>query len=177
MSLFLRPGEIINKLKEKKYIFNSMVGADFGCGSGYFTAILSKEVGVDGKIYAIDVDEQVLKEAQEFIASLKISNVKFLHQDLEVNSGLDSNSLDFVFISQVLYQSEKPEKIIEEARRVLKNDGFLIILEPQKNNILFKKYNIYDPQFVFNILQKHNFKIIEIDQSENYYLIIGQKNE
>jgi ubiquinone/menaquinone biosynthesis C-methylase UbiE len=134
--MFLRPGEIVQHLRDKKYVLQGMKGADFGCGTGYFTALLAEEVGAEGRIYAIDVDEEAIKEAQEFISQFGLRNVKFLHQDLEINSGLENNSLDFVFISQVLYQSDEPQKIISEAKRVLKEKGYLIVLEPQKRKSL-----------------------------------------
>ncbi|GIW67181.1 MAG: hypothetical protein KatS3mg096_049 [Candidatus Parcubacteria bacterium] len=173
--MFLRPGEIIQHLREKKYILPSIKGADFGCGAGYFTALLAQEVGPSGKIYAIDIDEEVLKEAQEFVSQFGLHNIKFLNQDLEINSGLEDNSLDFVFISQVLYQAEDPEKIIQESRRVLKDKGYLIILEPQRENLLFAGQKIYDPQEICRLVEKENFKIKEIEQSSNYYLIVSQK--
>ncbi len=173
--MFLKPGEIIQKLREKKYILKGMNGADFGCGSGYFTALLAREVTPEGKIYAIDIQEDTIKEAQEFLRNLNIFNVKFLIQDLEINSGLPENYLDFVFISQVLYQSEKPEKIIESAYKALKYGGFLIILEPQAENILLRGQKAYKPEEIISILENFNFKIKEIDQNSNYYLVISQK--
>jgi ubiquinone/menaquinone biosynthesis C-methylase UbiE len=173
--MFLRPGEIIRKLREKKYVLPGMNGADFGCGSGYFTSLLAKEVGADGKIYAIDVQEDVIKEAQEFLKNLNINNVTFLVKDLEINSGLENNTLDFVFISQVLYQSDELEKIIKEAFRVLRHGGYLIILEPQPESLLFSNQKSYRPEEITFLLEKNNFKIIEIEQDSNYYLLIVQK--
>jgi ubiquinone/menaquinone biosynthesis C-methylase UbiE len=173
--MFLRPGEIVQHLRDKKYILQGMKGADFGCGTGYFTSLLAQEVGHLGKIYAIDIDDEVIKEAQEFIDQFGLRNVKFLHQDLEINSGLEDNSIDFVFISQVLYQSDEPYKIISEAKRVLKEKGYLIILEPQKENPLFTGQRVHNIQEVVNLIEKEGFKIIEIEQTSNYYLVVGQK--
>jgi ubiquinone/menaquinone biosynthesis C-methylase UbiE len=173
--MFLRPGEIIQHLRDKKYVLQGMKGADFGCGTGYFTALLAQEVGHSGKIYAIDIDEEVIKEAREFIDQFGLRNVKFLHQDLEINSGLENNSLDFIFISQVLYQSDEPYKIISEAKRVLKEKGYLIVLEPQKENPLFTGQRVHNFQDIINLMEKEGFKIIEIEQTSNYYLVVGQK--
>jgi ubiquinone/menaquinone biosynthesis C-methylase UbiE len=173
--MFLRPGEIVQHLRDKKYVLQGMKGADFGCGSGYFTALLAQEVGHSGKIYAIDIDEEALKSTQELIDQFGLRNVKFLHQDLEINSGLENNSLDFVFISQVLYQSDEPQKIISEAKRVLKDKGYLIVLEPQKENPLFTGQRVHNFQDIVNLMEKEGFKIIEIEQSSNYYLTVGQK--
>jgi ubiquinone/menaquinone biosynthesis C-methylase UbiE len=173
--MFLRPGEIIQHLRNKKYVLPSMKGADFGCGTGYFAALLAQEVGPSGKIYAIDIDEEVIKEAQEFVHQFGLRNVKFLQQNLEINSGLANNSLDFVFISQVLYQSDEPYKIISEAKRVLKDNGYLIILEPQKENPLFTGQRVHNFQDIVDLMEKEGFKIIEIEQTSNYYLVVGQK--
>jgi ubiquinone/menaquinone biosynthesis C-methylase UbiE len=173
--MFLRPGEIVQHLRDKKYILPGMKGADFGCGTGYFTALLAQEVSYSGKIYAIDVDEEAIKSAQEFINQFGLRNVKFLHQDLEINSGLENNFIDFVFISQVLYQSDEPQKIISEAKRVLKDKGYLIILEPQKENPLFTGQRVHNFQDIVDLIEKEGFKIIEIEQTSNYYLVVGQK--
>jgi ubiquinone/menaquinone biosynthesis C-methylase UbiE len=173
--MFLRPGEIILHLREKKYLLPSMKGADFGCGSGYFTALLAKEVGANGKIYAIDIDDEALKSAQEFIDQLGFKNVKFLHQDLEVSTGLEQNLLDFVFISQVFYQSDEPQKIIKSAEESLKPNGYLIILEPQRGNPLFAGQKIYVPQEIVSLIEKENLQIVEIHQTNDYYLLICQK--
>jgi ubiquinone/menaquinone biosynthesis C-methylase UbiE len=173
--MFLRPGEIIQHLRDKKYVLSGMKGADFGCGTGYFTALLAQTVGHSGKIYAIDIDEEALKSAQELIDQFGLRNIKFLHQDLEINSGLENNSLDFVFISQVLYQSDEPQKIISEAKRVLKEKGHLIVLEPQKENPLFTSQRVHNFQDIVDLMEKEGFKIIEIEQTSNYYLVAGQK--
>ncbi len=173
--MFLRPTEIIQELRNKKHILPGMKGADFGCGGGYFTSLLANEVGPEGKIYAIDLQEDALKEAQEFLSHLGLKNVKFLKQDLEVNCGLPDNSVDFVFISQVLYQSEEPEKIISEAKRVLKPNGHLIILEPQTTNPLFIGQKVYSFEEIKEMTEKQNLKFIEHKTIGDFYLLIVQK--
>jgi ubiquinone/menaquinone biosynthesis C-methylase UbiE len=173
--MFLRPTEIIENLIDKKIILKGMKGADFGCGTGYFTALLSKAVSTEGTIYAIDVDEEVLEQAKDFISHFGLLNVKFLLKNLEISSGLDNNSLDFIFISQLIYQLEDPRSVIKEAYRVLKNNGHLIVLESQESNILFSGQKVCKPQEITLFLEENNFKIIEIDQNINYFLIISQK--
>lgn len=173
--MFLRPTDIVQFLRSKKYILKEMKGADFGCGSGYFTALLANEVGPNGSIYAIDIQEDVLKEAQEFLKNLQIKNVKFILQDLEISSGVPDNSLDFVFISQVLYQSDQPEKIIKNAYRALKKGGHLIILEPKETAFLFQGQRVYNQDKVLEILTQENFEIIDFKEFGDYYLLVASK--
>ena len=173
--MFTRPGEIINFLKEKGYLHSGMNGADFGCGSGYFSVLLANIVGPQGLIYAIDIQEDVLNEAKEFANNFKIKNIRFLKQDLEKNSGLENNSVDFVFISQVLYQSENPELILKEAYRVLKNNGLLIIYEPKESNFLFLGQNVHPQEKIEEICKNIGFKIIEDRDWGAYFLLIFEK--
>lgn len=173
--MFINPSEIVKYFREKKYILPGMTGADFGCGGGYFTYLLANEVGPEGKIYAIDVQEEVLKEAQEFINNFALGNVKFVLQDLEHGSGVDDNCLDFVFISQVLYQSGSPEKILISAKKALKDNGFLIILEPEPENFLFSGQNIYNLDELKSLIENQKFKIIDYVKIKGYNLLISQK--
>lgn len=173
--MFLKPSEVIEELKIKKYLHSGMNGADFGCGGGYFTSLLASIVGPEGKIYAIDIQEDVLKEAQEFLQNLNLTNVKFLRQDLEKNCGLEDNTLDFVFISQVLYQSDAPEKIIGEAKRVLKINGYLILVEPQEKNPLFRGQRTFSLEELINLIESQGLKIKETKTIGEYYLIVSQK--
>lgn len=173
--MFAKPAEIIKFLKEKKYLTQNMDGADFGCGSGYFSVILAQTVLPSGTIYAIDVQDDVLKEAQEFANNLGIKNIRFLKQDLEKNCGLGNNSVDFVFISQVLYQSKEPEKILKEAYRVLKTNGFLIIYEPQKENYLFYGQTVYPQEKIIEMANSLNFRLIDNKDYPGYFLLIFQK--
>lgn len=175
--MFIKPGEIIANLKEKNYISSGMKGADFGCGAGYFSALLSNFVGKEGVIYAIDVQEDVLNAAREFIENLKIKNVKFLRKDLEVDSGLEAKSLDFVFISQVLYQSEEPLKILKEAVRIIRPGGYVFILEPKPENILFSEQKVYDLETLNRLIKESGLEVLEIEEKGDYYLLINQRKQ
>lgn len=173
--MFARPGEIISFLKEKKYLTQNMNGADFGCGSGYFSVLLAQTVLPSGTIYAIDIQDEVLKEASEFANNLGIKNIRFLKQNLEITTGLAISPLDFVFISQVLYQSKEPEKILKNAYQVLKTNGFLIIFEPQKNNFLFQNQEVYPQEKIEEICSQLGFKLIDHKNYPGYFLLIFQK--
>jgi ubiquinone/menaquinone biosynthesis C-methylase UbiE len=173
--MFTKPGEIVKYLKDKKYITTNMNGADFGCGSGYFSVLLAQSVLPSGTIYAIDILEDELKSAQEFANNLGVKNIRFLRQDLEKNSGLANNQVDFVFISQVLYQSKEPQKIIKEAFRVIKNNGFLIVYEPQASNFLFSGQKVHSQEEIEKICTEIGFKILERKEYPGFYLLVFQK--
>jgi len=106
--------------------------ADFGCGrSGAFTFLAARTVGKHGLVYAVDIikDHLVLidREAKEY----NLANIKTIWADLEKSQStrLSSNSLDVVLIINTLHQIKDHENTIQEAYRILKKDGRLLIID------------------------------------------------
>ena len=54
-----------NPNKYCSYVTAGQVVADLGCGSGHYTLAFAKRVGPDGKVYAIDSDEKVIRRVKE----------------------------------------------------------------------------------------------------------------
>lgn len=108
--------------------------ADFGCGFGYFTMLMAHEVGDDGRVIALDVQLPALESVRAKAKDDNLSNIETVHADLEISgsSGLADGSQDFVLIANVLFQSQKKEAILGEAKRVLDSAGRLVVLEWDK---------------------------------------------
>ncbi|MEA2113172.1 MAG: class I SAM-dependent methyltransferase [Patescibacteria group bacterium] len=104
--------------------------ADFGCGNGYFSVPLAKIVQ-QGKVYAIDVIKEALEAVKSKAALEEIFNIETVHCNLEVlgNSKLAGESIDFVLTRNILFQSQKKAEIIKEAKRILKKEGKLVLIE------------------------------------------------
>jgi len=126
MNEFLNPEKILNEIEIK----SDMVAADFGCGSGGFSIPLAKKLE-NGLVYAIDIQEQPLSFLKSCALVEKITNIKFIRSDLEKPRGstLKDASIDLVLISNILFQTEEKNAIIEEAKRIIKDNGKIIIIE------------------------------------------------
>lgn len=104
--------------------------ADFGAGSGHYAICAAHIVGATGGVYAIDVQQDLLtrlrKEAQE-----RALPIETLWADIEHDEAtpLADASLDVVVLSNVLFQVRHQEKVLKEARRVLKSTGKLLIVD------------------------------------------------
>jgi len=127
---FLRPEEIIKKLNIKE---NTII-ADFGCGSGYFTIPLAKIVE-KGKVFALDVLPEALESVRSRAKLEGLFNIETKHCDLEVEngSGLESDLIDIILLANILFQAEKKDVIIKEAKRALKKGGELAIVDWKPN--------------------------------------------
>lgn len=105
--------------------------ADFGCGAGFFTLLIGQRTGPNGKVYALDVRPEALEAVKSKIKLSHLFNIETVRADLERDrgSGLKSETMDKVIISNILFQAENKEKISEEAFRVLKTNGLAFIIE------------------------------------------------
>jgi len=133
MEGFLNPSEILKKLNLTK----DMTAADFGSGSGGWSIPLAK-ILQDGLVYAIDILEEPLASLKSKMNLEKIKNIKLIKSDIENKRGstLPDNSVDIVLITNLLFQAEKKDEILKEARRILKNNGQLLLIDWKKDNSL-----------------------------------------
>jgi len=126
MADFLKIEEILNELHLKE----DMIAAEFGCGNALFAIALAKRLS-KGRVYALDIQEEKLSALRGKLVVEKINNVFTIKADLEAKKGstLPDNSLDVVLIPNVLFQAEDKNAIINEANRVLKKNGQLLIID------------------------------------------------
>ena len=92
------------------------------------------------KIVGIDLSKNMLKIAQGKINKNKLENIRLLQMDA-TQLKFKSNTFDKILISLVLHElnDELASKIIMEAKRVLKEDGEIIITEWEPSKQLFKQ--------------------------------------
>lgn len=124
---FLDPLAIIAQLD----ISPGSIVADFGCGPGYFTLPFAKAVGQDGKVYSLDILPQALETVMGKTKNSGINNVVIKRANLEKENGskLESDSVDWVILKDILFQNQNKQIIIAEAYRVLKTEGRVIVVE------------------------------------------------
>lgn len=126
--VFLNPAAIFHQLD---FLTPGIEIADFGSGAGYFALPLARAVGNDGTVWAVDVLPSALSVIESRAKHEGIFNIKPVRGDLEASrgSGLRGESVDFVFIANVLYQARNRAAILAEASRILKPKGRVFVLE------------------------------------------------
>ena len=108
--------------------------ADFGCGAGYFTISIAQRTGPSGRVYGLDVVESALDSVRAKARVNGLNNIETIRANLEMigSSGLASESQDIVLLVNILFQSNKRDNILDEAKRVLKSGGKLIFIDWKK---------------------------------------------
>jgi len=97
--------------------------ADLGCGgSGLFVAPLARAVGKTGRVFALDIQKNVLQVVESNMKFQNIENVTTVWSDLEKvgKADISNTSCDFALLINVLFQNTDHEAILQESARILK---------------------------------------------------------
>lgn len=120
---FFNPGAILPKLSLDKNILNVV---EFGSGYGTFT--LPAASIINGKLYAIEIDDEMIAGLQKKIKSNSIKNVEIVHRDfLSEGTGLKNNSVDYAMLFNILHH-EEPIELLKEVYRILITNGTLAVI-------------------------------------------------
>jgi len=170
-----KPESIVQSLG---IIEKGMQIADFGCGAGYYTVAFAK-LAEDGKVYAFDVMESALEATQARAARFGLLNIVCVRANLESpeSTGLASGSLDFIWLANILFQTEKKDEIVNEAARVLKPGGFLALVEWSDNALVGPKgYKISKTALQERLGNLGFFLVKEFPVDEQHYGLLLRKS-
>lgn len=95
---------------------------DLGSGGGIDVLLSARRVGPTGKVYGLDMTDEMLALANENKRKSGLTNVEFLRGEIE-DIPLPENSVDVVISNCVINLSADKDKVLREAFRVLKPGG------------------------------------------------------
>ena len=112
-------------------IANGMKIVDLGAGSGFYSIESARKVGPSGRIYAIDVQKDILERIRVAGATQGLHNIEVIWANAEKIGGtkLRESLADRVIASNILFQIEKPEEFALEIKRILKPNGKVMVID------------------------------------------------
>ncbi len=130
-----------------------MVVADIGAGTGLFTRLFSRQVGAEGKVYAVDISRpfvvNILRESRE----QNLMNIEGV-----VNSPgdamLDAESIDLAFAVDTYHHFEYPKSMLASIHKALRSGGRLIVID-------FRKHPGKSSDWVMGHVRANKNKVIE----------------
>lgn len=155
-----------------------MVFVDVGCGPGFFTLPAAEIVGEEGRVYAIDSDPRSIEMLAERVASRGLGNI-ILKAAKGEETVLFEGKADMVFFGIDLHDFEEPEKVLANARRMLKTGGRVLDLDWKKKDMamgppLWKRLTEDD---ACRLISGAGFRIVAVrDCGKYHYLVIGEKS-
>lgn len=105
-----------------------LVVADLGAGTGYYTRRLARAVGPAGRVYAVDIQPEMLEHLRRHLAAANLSNVVTV-LGTETDPRLPAASLDLVLMVDVYHELAWPHEMLAALCRALKPGGRLVFVE------------------------------------------------
>ena len=102
--------------------------ADIGAGTGYITRPLASKVGAKGKVFAVDIQPEMIALLTNRMAALNVSNVVAVLGTL-TDPKLPPSSMDWVLMVDVYHEFSHPYEMMQSICKSLKPQGKVIFVE------------------------------------------------
>jgi len=119
------------------------VVADVGAGSGYLTFRLAKSVGEKGKVYAVDIQQEMLDLITSRAKKQKLENIEPVLGKVD-NPKLPAGQIDTVILVDVYHEFSHPYEMMEGIVNALKPGG----------RVAFVEYRLEDPRVPIKLVHK-----------------------
>jgi ubiquinone/menaquinone biosynthesis C-methylase UbiE len=107
------------------YVKNGQVAADLGCNVGYYTLALAECVGPEGRVYAVDLNEDHIKALEKKANERGYRNIEAHASSVSDLSFIEDESVDFVLANGLLCNMpDRRESAVNEMKRILKLTGY-----------------------------------------------------
>lgn len=149
--------ERLSLLVENLKLKPGMAVADVGAGSGVITVMMARAVGETGKVFAIDIQQEMLDLLSDKLNNLDVKNVSLV-LGTEKSPKLQSASLDLALMVDVYHEFDYPWEMLRELSTALKPGG----------RIVFVEYRREDPQVPIKLVHKMSEKQVrrEVERPE-----------
>ncbi|MCK4704291.1 MAG: class I SAM-dependent methyltransferase, partial [Gammaproteobacteria bacterium] len=101
---------------------------DLGCGNGFYTLELARRVGPEGKVYAVDIQPQMLRLLVARARQEKLFNIQPILGTF-IDPRLPKGEIDLVFCVDVYHEFSHPEKMLKRIRESLSDNGQIVLAE------------------------------------------------
>jgi SAM-dependent methyltransferase len=111
--LRLQPGQVV---------------ADIGAGTGFFTALMAREVLPGGRVYAVDIAPNFVEASVNRAREQGLDNVIGIVNDAR-SVQLPEGSVDLVFISDTYHHFEYPQSTLRSIHDALRPGGEMVVID------------------------------------------------
>jgi len=135
---------------------------DMGCGNGFYTLELAKLVGPEGKVLAVDIQQEMLRMLQERAKEANIANIEPI-LGTPVDPNLPEGKVDLILCVDVYHEFSHPAKMLAAMKKSLSAGGRLVLVEFRKEdrNVPIKPLHKMSKQQVLKELTPNGFKLVE----------------
>lgn len=168
--MFSNPASNIAKLG----IIHGMKVVDIGTGSGFYAIEAAKLVGPSGRVYAVDVQKEILDRIRANGIAQKLNNIEVIWGNAEKIGGtkIRENIADRIIVSNVLFQVSKLDDFCLELKRLIKAQGKILVVDWSDISPIGPK-NVVSADNARLLFEKHGFKLDQkFDAGDHHYGLI-----
>ena len=113
------------------HVREGMIAVDFGAGTGEHAIELGKKVGERGRVYAVEVQKNLLQNIKTAARESGLANIDVIWGDIEIPHGvkLADESADVVIMTNTFFLVEDKVQAAREAFRILKPGGRAMVID------------------------------------------------
>ncbi len=106
--------------------------ADVGAGTGFLSEEIAGRVGPSGRVYAVELNPLLVEHIQQQAQAKGLSSLRaHLGEERKLNiSRRDGGNFDLIVVADTYQVLEFPKSMLYSMRRLLRNRGRLVIIEP-----------------------------------------------
>lgn len=136
---------------------------DFGAGSGFYSFAAAEAVGHSGKVYAIDIQKDLLEKLKNEARNVRhLNNIDIVWGDLDHLGGtrLRENSIDAVIVANVFFMLSGKDNACVEIKRILKPGGRVLLVDWASSfgGVGPQPKDVFDEDMAKKLFEKHGFK-------------------
>ena len=119
-----RPAEVIKTMGLK----DGDLVADLGCGTGFFARRMARAVAPSGRVYAVDIQPEMLERMKGLLEKEGTSNVVPVLGEAD-DPKLPRGGLDWILLVDVYHELQQPRAMLARMREALKPSGRIALIE------------------------------------------------
>jgi ubiquinone/menaquinone biosynthesis C-methylase UbiE len=140
---------------------------DLGCGNGYWTLPISRAVGPGGRVYAVDIQPEMLQQLKARLGRARLRNVEPILGDVDDPRLPADVAMDLVLMVDVYHEFSHPQTMLWAIRNSLAPEGVVALLE----------YREEDPLVPIKPLHKMSKRQIMREYQENGFKLVREFND
>jgi ubiquinone/menaquinone biosynthesis C-methylase UbiE len=102
--------------------------ADIGAGDGYFSFILADAVGPNGRVYAVEVDDDLIEKLETSVKEKGLTNITVVKGDFD-DPRLPDGTVDLIFLCHSYHHIEDRSDYFNRLRNDLDGNGRVAIID------------------------------------------------
>ncbi|HJU06012.1 MAG TPA: class I SAM-dependent methyltransferase [Nitrospiraceae bacterium] len=156
---YQKPSEVMSALRVKP----GMAVADIGAGSGYFTRRFAEAVTNTGKVYAVDVEPEMLAYIKKSLDQARFPHtVDFILAQPD-DPKLLPDSVDLIFMCNVYHHVEKRSAYFTNLRATLRPEGRVAIIDfyhdERSGDVGFPRHHLVPRETVIDEMAKAGYAL------------------